>query len=117
MKDLYEILQVNQKASKEVIEKVYRFLAKKYHPDLNPQSKELMSMKMTEINKAYEILGNEFKRLEYDKFLLLQDDKSQSEFKCKKKSSFKVFINNTERKVINILFKVGLKFLKPHLFL
>ena len=33
MKNYYEILEVNRKASKEIIEKAYRVLAKKYHPD------------------------------------------------------------------------------------
>ena len=34
MKNYYEILEVNKKASKEVIEKAYKVLVKKYHPDL-----------------------------------------------------------------------------------
>ena len=35
MKNYYDILQVNPKASPEIIEKAYHFLAKKYHPDIN----------------------------------------------------------------------------------
>ena len=37
MKNYYEILEVDQKASKEVIEKAYKVLAKKYHPDLQEE--------------------------------------------------------------------------------
>ena len=40
MKNYYEILQVNEKASKEIIDKVYRTLAKMYHPDANPEEKK-----------------------------------------------------------------------------
>ena len=40
MKTLYEILEVSENASKEVIEKAYRVLAKKYHPDLQPEEKK-----------------------------------------------------------------------------
>lgn len=39
MKNYYEILQVNEKASQEIIEKAYKVLAKKYHPDLQEARK------------------------------------------------------------------------------
>ena len=38
MKNYYEILEVNENASKEVIDKAYKVLAKKYHPDLQEES-------------------------------------------------------------------------------
>ena len=68
MKNYYEILEVNKKASKEVIEKAYKTLVKKYHPDLQntPQGKLNSEAKIKEINEAYEILGNTEKRAEYD---------------------------------------------------
>ena len=37
MKNYYEILEVNENASKEVIDKAYKVLAKKYHPDLQEE--------------------------------------------------------------------------------
>ena len=64
MKNYYEILEVDKNASEEVIEKAYRKLAKKYHPDL--QNNSDCQDKMRQINEAYEILSNDFKRREYD---------------------------------------------------
>ena len=67
MKDYYEILEVNKKASKEIIDKAYRTLAKKYHPDLQEEEqKEEAKKKMQEINEAYEVLSDDEKRQEYD---------------------------------------------------
>lgn len=68
MKNFYEILEVNEKASKEVIEKVYKVLAKKYHPDLQrtPEEKEKAEERMKEINEAYSILSDTEKRRKYD---------------------------------------------------
>lgn len=67
-KDYYEILQVNRNASKEVIDRVYKMLAKKYHPDLQRQeNKELYADIFKEINEAYQVLSDERKRAEYDK--------------------------------------------------
>lgn len=65
-KDLYEILGVSRDASQEEIKKAYRKLARKYHPDVNkePDAEE----KFKEINGAYEVLGNEEKRRQYDRF-------------------------------------------------
>ena len=68
MKDYYEILEVNPKASKYIIEKVYRIQVKKFHPDLHQdeQKKKECKLKIKEINKAYEILSNDEKRKNYD---------------------------------------------------
>lgn len=67
MKNYYEILEVNPKASKEIIEKAYRVLAKKYHPDLYTGDKQRYAeKKIKEINEAYKILSDDFLREQYD---------------------------------------------------
>ena len=67
MKTLYEILEVSENASKEIIEKAYKVLAKKYHPDLQPEGqKENAEQIMKQINEAYNVLINETKRKSYD---------------------------------------------------
>lgn len=69
-KNYYDILQVNKNASPEVIEKVYKILAKKYHPDLQPDSnKQASEIIFKEINEAYETLSNPEKRKQYDESL------------------------------------------------
>ncbi len=55
MTDPYKVLGVSRDASKEEITKAYKKLAKKYHPDLNPNNKEAEE-KMREINKAYDMI-------------------------------------------------------------
>lgn len=70
MENLYDILEVSKKASKEVIEKAYKTLAKKYHPDLQlPENKKNAEEMMKKINEAYSILSDEQKRAEYDRKL------------------------------------------------
>jgi hypothetical protein len=64
--DLYLILQIDPSADPEVIDAVYRRLARKYHPDVNSSTDA--NRKMQEINMAYEVLGNPERRLEYDKY-------------------------------------------------
>lgn len=66
MKNYYEILEVSKSASPETIAKVYKFLAKKYHPDTNPDNSEEAEEKFKKISEAYEILSNEEKRKQYD---------------------------------------------------
>ncbi len=67
MKNYYEILEVNKKASKEVIEKAYKVLVKKYHPDLYTGEKQKYAeKKIKEINEAYDILSDEFLKEQYD---------------------------------------------------
>ncbi|MBT8762315.1 J domain-containing protein [Desulfohalobiaceae bacterium Ax17] len=64
-KDYYKILGVDKNASKEEISKAFKKLAKKYHPDLNPDNPEAES-KFKEINEAYEVLKDPEKRKLYD---------------------------------------------------
>jgi DnaJ-class molecular chaperone len=61
----YKILGVDEKSSKEEIKKAYRGLQMKYHPDKNFGSQEAISMTQ-KLNEAYETLGDEEKREEYD---------------------------------------------------
>lgn len=69
MKNYYEILEVNKSASPETIAKVYKFLAKKYHPDANPNNSKEAEEKFKQISEAYEILSDIEKRESYDKEL------------------------------------------------
>lgn len=67
MKNYYDELEVSKNASKEVIEKVYKVLAKKYHPDMNQgDAKQEAEEKFKKISEAYEVLSNEEKRKKYD---------------------------------------------------
>ena len=53
-RDYYEVIGVPKTASEDEIKKAYRKLAKKYHPDLNPNNKEAEA-KFKEVNEAYEV--------------------------------------------------------------
>jgi molecular chaperone DnaJ len=64
-KDLYKILGVSKEASQEEIRRSYRKLARKYHPDANPDDPRAEE-RFKEIQHAYEILSNPEKRREYD---------------------------------------------------
>jgi curved DNA-binding protein len=66
-RDYYEILGVAKDSSNEEIKKVYRRLARQYHPDLNPGNKEAEE-KFKVIGEAYEILSDQTKRAQYDQF-------------------------------------------------
>lgn len=67
MANLYEVLGVPKNATQDEIKKAYRKLAHKYHPDKNSGDKA-SETKFKEINNAYEVLGDEKKRGNYDRF-------------------------------------------------
>jgi len=65
--DYYKILGVSKNASENDIKKAYRKLARKYHPDLNPNDK-VAEVKFKEINEANEVLSNKENRKKYDQY-------------------------------------------------
>ena len=67
-RDYYEVLGVNKNATDDELKKAYRKLAKKYHPDANPDNKAEAEKKFKEVNEAYEILSDKQKRQMYDRF-------------------------------------------------
>ena len=63
----YDILEVSKNASPEIIEKAYKTLVKKYHPDLQQdENKNKYEEKIKKINEAYDILSDSEKRKKYD---------------------------------------------------
>ncbi|XP_056317883.1 dnaJ homolog subfamily B member 6b [Danio aesculapii] len=66
--DYYHILGVTKSASPDDIKKAYRKLALKWHPDKNPNDKEEAEKRFKEISEAYEVLSDENKRRDYDRY-------------------------------------------------
>ncbi len=66
--DYYERLGVSRDADKKQIKKAYRKKAKQYHPDKNPDDQEGARKKFKEISEAYEVLIDDEKRKQYDKY-------------------------------------------------
>ncbi len=67
-KDYYDILGVQKNASDEDLKKAYRTLAKKHHPDANPDHRKESEEKFKELNEAYSVLSDPQKRGAYDQF-------------------------------------------------
>lgn len=67
MNDYYKTLGVGRKATLSDVKKAYRKLARKYHPDLNPNDK-VSEQKFKDITEAYEVLRDSEKRKQYDTF-------------------------------------------------
>lgn len=65
--DYYKILELDRNASEAAIKKAYRKLARKYHPDLNPNDTTAQE-KFQQINEAHEVLSDPAKRKKYDQY-------------------------------------------------
>ena len=66
-RDYYEVLGVVKSASEDEIKRAYKKMARKYHPDLNPDNKEAEE-KFKEVNEAYEVLSDADKKARYDQY-------------------------------------------------
>lgn len=81
MKNYYEILEVNEHASQEIIEKAYKILVKKYHPDLYTGEESIYAeQKVRELNEAYQVLSDDFLKSQYDLELKKTKDENRYEF-------------------------------------
>lgn len=65
--DYYQVLGIKKDASEKEVKNAYRKLARKYHPDVNPNDKDAQK-KFQEINEANEVLGDPEKRKKYDQY-------------------------------------------------
>lgn len=74
-KDYYEILGIKKGATAEEIKKAYRRLARKYHPDVNPNDKSAEE-KFKELTEAHDVLSDEKKRKIFDRFGYYSDNLS-----------------------------------------
>lgn len=81
--DYYKILGVDKNASQDDIKKAFRKLARKYHPDLNPNDPSAKD-KFQEINEANEVLSDPEKRKKYDEYG--EHWKHAGEFEAQKKA-------------------------------
>jgi len=68
MKDYYGILGLNKNASQEDVAKAYKELALKYHPDRNPDNLEESTKKFKEVQEAFDVLSDSYKKSNYDNF-------------------------------------------------
>ena len=92
MENYYEILEVSPNASKEIIDKAYKTLAKRYHPDANSvEKKQWAEERFKKINEAYEIISNKEKREEYDRELERQRNQQLIQSEDLKRSYEKLY--------------------------
>eukprot|EP00092_Neocalanus_flemingeri_P014421 GFUD01015556.1.p1 GENE.GFUD01015556.1~~GFUD01015556.1.p1 ORF type:complete len:295 (-),score=85.11 GFUD01015556.1:208-1092(-) len=67
MVDYYSILGIAKAASKDDVKKAYKKLAKKWHPDKNPNNQDEATRKFKEVSEAYQVLSDDSKRRTYDR--------------------------------------------------
>ncbi|GEM_PF-3289858 len=89
--DYYKVLSIDKTASADEIKKAYRKLARKYHPDVNPNDNEA-KQRFQEINEANEVLSDPEKRKKYDQY----GDIGNMERSMKKRSNNTVSPNPPE---------------------
>lgn len=103
MKDYYGILEVNEKASQEIIEKAYKTLVKKYHPDLySSVQKREAEIKLRDINEAYNILSDNFLRAQYDLELQKARTRAQTSRNVSEENTQNYKQNATQKRNENI---------------
>lgn len=79
--DHYRTLQVTRDAEPEVIERAYKALALKHHPDVvSPMSRASAELRMKSINRAYEVLRDPRSRVRYDAILAQEGDGAWDRF-------------------------------------
>ena len=78
-KNYYDWLEISKKASPEVIEKAYKALVKKYHPDLQEGDKSEAEEIIKKINEAYDVLSDPIKKADYDA-TLVDESVSQEDY-------------------------------------
>ena len=107
MKNYYEWLEIDKNASQEIIDKVYKLLVKKYHPDLQKENKKIeYEEKLKHINEAYDILSNPEKRKQYDLELntnFISNEEyikiyNENQILKKQLNELKYYINNNQKK-------------------
>lgn len=81
MPNYYEKLGVSEEATQEEIKKAFRELAKKYHPDRNPDNKKECEEKFKEVSGAYSTLSDENKRRQYDEERRFKDHFSEDQWR------------------------------------
>ncbi len=102
MKNYYEILEVNKHASGEIIEKAYKVLIKKYHPDLYTEEDKLYAEQKTkDINEAYKVLSDSFLREQYDIEMQKEEmtNYMQKQQQIDKKQTNKNYMNKQKQSV------------------
>lgn len=101
MKSYYEVLGVNDDANKDEIKKAFRNLAKKYHPDKNRDNESAVK-KFQEVSEAYEVLGNEDSKQEYDKKLMAYRTKNSNKSQGKSRPFSSEGKSSTEANLSNL---------------
>src|SRR4029434_10302880 len=66
-RDYYEVLGIKRDASDKDVRQAYRKLARKYHPDVNPNDKTAEE-RFKEVSEAYEVISDKEKRAKYDRY-------------------------------------------------
>lgn len=101
--DYYKILEVKKDSNENEIKKNYYKLAKKWHPDKNPDDQQKAEIKFKEIQKAYEILSDEQKRRELDSKLdaLNEELKRPKSTATRNKTEYTVYFEDEDEEVEN----------------
>lgn len=68
-RDHYQVLQISRDADQVLVDKAYRVLSLKYHPDTSGESEEVSTRRMQRLNEAYAVLGDPVRRARYDAIL------------------------------------------------